>query len=224
MKICVQGEPVILSSDRAVYRPSSQRLYVADVHFGKAAAFRHRGVPVPAGTTHDNLNRLDVLIAAHPVREIVFLGDFAHARMPGLFDRLRAWRYRHRALRMQLVAGNHDRHAGSPPPDLDIEAIPGDLPDPPFVLRHVPAAKAAPFGIAGHIHPCYVLRGRSREAMRLPCFWMTRHDLILPAFGAFTGGFAITPSAQDRVFVIADDSVMEIRPQSVLASLGSKRD
>lgn len=203
---------MILTSDRAVYRPSTQRLYVADVHFGKAAVFRRRGVPVPAGTTHDNLARLDRLIARHAVREIVFLGDFAHARVPGLFERLRAWRFRHRALRMHVVAGNHDRHAGTPPPDLDIETSADALSDPPFVLRHIPAPDAAPFGLAGHVHPCFVLRGRGRDTMRLPCFWMTANDLVLPAFGAFTGGFEIAPAACDRVFVIADDRVFEVGP------------
>jgi hypothetical protein len=33
---------------------------------------------------------------------------------------------------------------------------------------------------------------------------------MLPSFGSFTGGHPVVPQAGDRVFVTADDSVMEI--------------
>jgi DNA ligase-associated metallophosphoesterase len=214
MKIVVHGEPLVLTPDRAVYRPASRRLYVADAHFGKAADFRRRGVPVPAGTTRDNLDRLDRLIARFDTHDIVFLGDFAHARVPGLYDRLRAWRQRHRGVQMRIVAGNHDRHAGAPPAELDIETIAGAAADPPFELRHAPQPAAGAFGLAGHVHPCFVLRGPGRDLLRLPCYWLTASDLVLPAFGAFTGGFEVMPAGGERIFVIADDAVVDVRGPS----------
>jgi DNA ligase-associated metallophosphoesterase len=207
---------LLLAAERAVYRPSVRRLYVADVHFGKAAAFRGRGVPVPAGTTRENLARLDGLIADYAPIELVFLGDFAHARVAGLYERLRPWRERHRDVGMRIVRGNHDARAGEPPGELGIELIEllvGPSPDPPFVLRHEPSQSADGFGLAGHLHPCFSLHGRAHEALRLPCFWLNASGLVLPAFGAFTGGMEIQPLEQDRVFVIAETRVLEVGPR-----------
>ncbi|TXD50975.1 DEAD/DEAH box helicase, partial [Ralstonia sp. TCR112] len=45
------GETVWLLPERALWWPVQRMLMVADAHFGKAATFRARGVPVPAGST-----------------------------------------------------------------------------------------------------------------------------------------------------------------------------
>jgi metallophosphoesterase superfamily enzyme len=55
-------------------------LIIADIHFGKAAAFRSFGIPVPRGTTTENLDALDALIEATGAGHVLFLGDFLHAR------------------------------------------------------------------------------------------------------------------------------------------------
>ena len=41
---------------------ASRTLFVADLHLGKSATFRARGLPVPSGTTQDNLRRLAALV------------------------------------------------------------------------------------------------------------------------------------------------------------------
>ena len=56
------GTVLWLLPGRAVWWPEARSLFVADVHFGKAASFRHAGQPVPTGTTADNIARLDVLL------------------------------------------------------------------------------------------------------------------------------------------------------------------
>ena len=53
---------VILDADRSLFLPASQTLIVADVHWGKAAAFRALGVPVPHGTTKAGLATLDAAL------------------------------------------------------------------------------------------------------------------------------------------------------------------
>ena len=40
--------------------------------------------------------------------------------------------------------------------------------------------------VSGHFHPCVRLAGERRR-----CFLVGRNHLILPAFGAYTGGLAI---------------------------------
>ena len=74
------GERLWLLADKAVYWPARKMLIIADIHFGKAAAFRALGVPVPRGTTTQNLLALDALLAMYACDEIIFLGDFLHAR------------------------------------------------------------------------------------------------------------------------------------------------
>jgi len=92
------GERLHLLAGRALWWPARRTLFVADLHLGKAAAYRALGQPVPGGTTQQNLARLDALIAAQAPQAIVFLGDFLHApeaRTPALLQAALAWRSRH---------------------------------------------------------------------------------------------------------------------------------
>ena len=91
----VAGEELQLLPERAVYWTRERTLLVADPHFGKAAAFRAGGVPVPRGTTTENLRRLDDALRRTNARRIVFLGDFLHARegrAPETLRVLNEWR------------------------------------------------------------------------------------------------------------------------------------
>src|SRR4051812_6702373 len=68
------GEAVELLPQRALYWPAQQTLFVADVHLGKAAAFRAGGVPIPRGTTANDLDRLSMLITVTGARRLIVLG------------------------------------------------------------------------------------------------------------------------------------------------------
>src|ERR1043165_3597049 len=72
-------EQFVLHAERAVYWPSAKTLIIADPHFGKAAAFRAAGVPVPEATTESNLERLNKLLMQTGSTRLVVLGDFLHA-------------------------------------------------------------------------------------------------------------------------------------------------
>jgi DNA ligase-associated metallophosphoesterase len=204
------GESVLLLAEKALYWPRLRLLAVADIHFGKAASFRALGVPVPGGTTADNLARLDLLLAAHGVAHLVFLGDFLHAkaaRAPATLAELARWRARHPALRLTLVRGNHDRHAGDPPPALGMELADEPFALAPFSFCHHPELDATGYVLAGHVHPVFHLAA-GRDALRLPCFVVGARRAILPSFGAFTGGHVLQPGADDRLFLIAGDKVL----------------
>jgi metallophosphoesterase superfamily enzyme len=66
------------------------------------------------------------------------------------------------------------------------------------------------YNVAGHIHPGVLLRGSGKQAVTLPCFHFSRQQAILPAFGSFTGLARIHPKKEDRIFVIVDETVMEV--------------
>jgi metallophosphoesterase superfamily enzyme len=56
------------------------------------------------------------------------------------------------------------------------------------------------------------LRSSSGDRARVPAFWFSDTQVILPAFGVFTGGFSIRPERTDRIFVIAGQEVLAINP------------
>jgi metallophosphoesterase superfamily enzyme len=61
------------------------------------------------------------------------------------------------------------------------------------------------------VHPVYRLRGKGRQSLRLPCFQIGSRISLLPAFGAFTGGFAVEHSVDQQIFVIGDEDVWPVR-------------
>jgi DNA ligase-associated metallophosphoesterase len=212
-EIELSGERVALLPEGALWWPRARTLLVADPHWGKAAAFRASGVPVPRGTTLDGLGRLDACLARTGAERLVVLGDFLHApegRAPDTLGELEGWRTRHAALDLLLVRGNHDLRAGDPPPELGVRCVDAPLVERPFVLTHHPKSSAEGYVLAGHLHPGVRLVGRGRQRERLPCFWFGQTVGVLPAFGAFTGLATIISDPGDRVFVVADGSVLEV--------------
>jgi DNA ligase-associated metallophosphoesterase len=206
------GERVLLLPQKALFWPRAQMLLIADIHFGKAASFRALGIPVPRGTTTENLASLDALIASHDVQHIVFLGDFLHAKAAHASSTLRAmlaWRARHESLQLTLVRGNHDRHAGDPSAQLRVDMADEPYTVGPFSFCHHPDLPAPGYVLAGHVHPVYRLSS-GWESLRLPCFVLGAQRAILPSFGAFTGGHVIAPQPGDRIFVTAEELIFPI--------------
>lgn len=197
---------------RAAYWQTQQTLIVADVHFGKSATFRAQGVPVPRGTTTQNLNALNALIDKYGARHVLFLGDFLHARSShadATMAALRNWRSTHPLLRLTLVRGNHDAKAGDPPAGLNIDVVDEPYEWHGFSFCHHPHNHARGYVLAGHLHPVYRLK-MAGDSLRLPCFVFGETSGMLPSFGAFTGGLAITSQQHERIFVTADDAVFEV--------------
>jgi DNA ligase-associated metallophosphoesterase len=209
----IAGEQLILMPERMAYWERAQTLLVADAHFGKAAAFRAAGVPVPRGTTTGSLARLDAALARTGASRAVFLGDFLHAREGREAETTRVvgeWRRRNAAVDMVLVRGNHDKRAGDPGPEIDIRCVDAPLVDPPFVFTHKPGVSDDGYVLCGHLHPAARLTGLGRESARLPCFWVRSRMAVLPAFGEFTGVADIAAEPGDRVWVIADAAVVGV--------------
>ena len=205
----VAGERLLLLPEKAVYWPAREMLIIADIHFGKAASFRALGVPVPRGTTTENLNALDALVQAHGAREVMFLGDFLHARAAhasSTQQAMLAWRHTRPELQLTLVRGNPDRHAGDPAAALGIALVDEPHAAGPFAFCHHPDLDTPGYALAGHVHPAWVLATRF-DALRLPCFVVGRGRMILPSFGSFTGGHVVTREAGDVIYVTSGEAV-----------------
>lgn len=207
LSIAVAGETLVLLPERGLYWPARRMLLVADVHFGKAAVFRARGVPVPGGTTRDNLARLDAMLHRYDCATLVCLGDLLHAAESQADVVLRAlaeWRGRHAALRIVLIRGNHDRHAGALPASLAIEEVDAPWLQPPFALCHEPYEISGSYVLAGHVHPGFLLRGAGRDSLRMPCFCFDENAAVLPAFGDFTGIWLLERQIGRRIVLMED--------------------
>lgn len=218
-----QAMAFVLTPERALWRGATRTLYIADPHFGKAAVYRSLGQPVPHGTTAQTLAVLTGVMHRFNPRRLVILGDFLHARgaqRASVIDALAQWRANCSAVACLLVRGNHDAHAGDPPAILEIDIVNGPWIDQGLAACHEPptllVAGSGPidpatnrymYTLAGHIHPVVRLRGGGRDSVRLPCFDMGPHVGVLPAFGAFTGGWPIARQPGHMLGVVADDRV-----------------
>lgn len=181
----VAGERLMLDPAGVLHWPARRLLCVADLHLEKGSAFAARGRLLPPYDTRETLQRLFPLLRRYRPQRAVFLGDSFHddggvARM-GATERA-ALVQALAGMEAVWVAGNHDP---APPEGLPGLAV-AEWQDGPLVFRHVPQARAAG-EVAGHLHPKAMAPTRAGGVVR-PCFVSDGRRVLLPAFGAFTGG------------------------------------
>lgn len=219
LDITFGGEAIVLRPDRTAYWAARRTLLVADTHFGKAAAFRSAGIPIPESIAAD-LAKLTEAVHDTKAERIVVLGDLMHAasgRTDAVFDQLADWRAAHDAIEVVLVRGNHDRGAGDPPGEMRITCVDEPWRDGAVDLGH-DAARCAPAEaervcgpmVVGHTHPAVVLRDAAASMARLPAFVMSADVLTLPAFGAFTGMKAVRGAAGVERYAVAPGRVVRV--------------
>ena len=181
--------------------------------FWQSVGVSQPGTTGAARDHHGNLQRLDRLLSALPCTQVIFLGDFLHgpgSHASGTLGALRSWRALNPDLPMTLIRGNHDKRAGDPPEDLNINVVTEPLLIGPFALQHEPDAHPSHHVLAGHVHPVYRLRGKGRQSLRLPCFVIGVRVSLLPAFGAFTGGHGVEQDNDRQIYVIGDHDVWPV--------------
>ena len=213
MRCMVAGEDLMLLPEKAAFWPARATLFVADFHLGKAASFRKAGIPLPSGTTTENVERLGRAVHKTKAKHVVFLGDFLHnadSKAASTLARFGEWRAARGDLELTIIRGNHDRRAGDPPEGWKIRCVEPGGSLGPFVLNHEPGASRGGYALSGHIHPAVRLSGCGEKSLKLPCFWFGARYGVLPAFGAFTGSAEVLPRRGDQVFVIADDEVLQV--------------
>ncbi len=214
LSLTVGGHELRLHPERAIELPHARTLVVADLHWGKATALRALGVPVPPGGTSDDLRRLDQVLARTGAERLLVLGDLGHSRHAWdtrVLSPVRAWRARWPGLAVTLVRGNHDLHAGDPPPALAILAVPAPHRDGGITFAHEPHDRDAHgLSLVGHLHPSVRLAARGRQRLRLPCFVVAPSYVVLPAFSSFTGSGAWVPAPGEQAYPIADGEVLDV--------------
>ena len=218
MRTSLDHRGLTLLHERAVWHAASRTLWVADVHLGKAAAFRALGQPVPTGTTRENFARLTALIERCGAERLIFLGDLFHSRhahAPWLARAFHDWREHHRALNVVLIRGNHDHRAGDPSPEMRIAmtnepSLIGAIEGRHYPLDEADALQSGATVLAGHLHPAVRLRGRGHDSLRCPCFVLQGRQIVLPSFGEFTGGSVVAMGPTTRAVALTDAGLITI--------------
>lgn len=189
--IVLAGVPLLADCSGALYWPEQGLLAVADLHLEKGSSFAARGQLLPPYDTAVTLSRLGRLVAHYAPRVVIALGDSFHdgdgpARLSRedrdnlhALQRGRDWIW---------LTGNHD-----PEPAANIGGtFHSTLALGALTFRHIPTGVDGE--IAGHLHPVARVSHRGRAVSRR-CFAADKTRMVMPAFGAFTGGLNIRDAA-----------------------------
>lgn len=207
MDILLNGEPIRLLPEKAIYFPKEKSLVIADVHLGKAGHFRNAGIAVPSRLAFVDLEILDdILFNLHyEIKTLYVLGDLFHAEMNIDWKLFEEWRALRNNIEINLIKGNHDKFSTSIYKSVDIEVLDFAILN-KFLLVHDHRDEVGVDGlykISGHIHPAVRIHGKAKQSLTLPCFYFGRNFGLLPAFGKFTGKYIVNPELNDSVFVIS---------------------
>jgi DNA ligase-associated metallophosphoesterase len=202
---------VQLSSLRCIFWEERQMLICADIHNGKGAHFIQNGITLPALVNKNNFWNLAIAFEKFRPENFLVLGDMMHSTENHEWPDFADFMDNYPKINRMLVRGNHELYADHKYADLGFDVF-TDLTLGNILFTHeplidIPADKT---NICGHIHPAIRARGSAGQSLRLPCFWVKKNQIILPAFGTFTGMYSIKPRRGERIFVIAEEKVIEL--------------
>ena len=196
LTIC--GKAFLADLSGALVWPGESTLIVADMHLEKGSAHAARGQMLPPYDTRETLQRLAGVIDRYEPRRVVLLGDSLHDRggvarlgeqdrqILSILQEGRDWIW---------VTGNHDPEiSGSLGGTVVDSLLMGGI-----TFQHQPTTGGITHEIAGHLHPAARLSVYG-HTVRRPCFVGNGRRLILPAFGAFTGGLNILDGTFEPLF------------------------
>ncbi len=218
MTIHLGNTPVTLLAAHAAFLEKSSTLIVSDIHLGKSATFRSRGIPVPEGDSQADLERLSFLILKTRPSRLVIAGDLVHAKdgmSLHVLEIFREWREGVK-VPILLTEGNHDRMARLSEHSLSIETVPFLEIDGIRVTHDPDELPSDQPGIAGHLHPGLCLTDGTRGSLRTPFFFLRHpHHLVIPAFSKFTGLNIINPGEKDGIFIPNRSEVVQLQKSSI---------
>jgi DNA ligase-associated metallophosphoesterase len=208
MKIKINNETFILHCNGTVFWEEKKTIIISDVHLGKVTHFRKHGIAIPQNAISENFRKITEVLEYFNPDKIIFLGDLFHSTKNAEWNLFENWVLDNN-YETYLITGNHDiidenhyRKIGV----IVVEMLEIDH----FFFTHHPTEKENSFNFSGHIHPGILLRGLGLQSLRLPCFFHKPNQMILPAFGEFTGKYFLKPNVEDIVYAIAGNEVIQI--------------
>lgn len=201
VEIAVNGAVFQADHRGALYWPQRGLLAVADLHFEKGSSYARSAQFLPPYDTAATLAKLEESLQRFRPRQVVCLGDSFHdgggpARMPEAARAKLAGMMTGRD--WVWIAGNHDPAL---PEELGGRIL-EELTEGGIVFRHQALERSAPGELSGHFHPKATVRRRGRS-ISLRCFAGDGARLILPSFGAYTGGLDVSAPEIRGLFAAA---------------------
>ncbi len=184
------GHELIPLAEAAIWWPARRALLLADLHLEKASWYAARGQMLPPYDSLKTLEDVAAVVDATDARELWCLGDSFHdargcERLPeearALLERLTA------RVAWTWITGNHDPLARAGEGDLCGGRVVEEAEVDGLLLRHEAEPGEARPELSGHFHPKLRMRTR-RGGVSRRCFVVSARKIILPAFGALTGG------------------------------------
>lgn len=199
--VTVNGESLYLDEAGALWWPGESTLVFADLHFEKGSSYARRGLMLPPYDTRTTIKRMTALMTRHRPERVIALGDSFHDSDAA--DRLDE---EERAMLRGLcssadwiwIKGNHDPE----PPKWLGGHVASEIAIGGLVFRHEPSLAVAAGEIAGHLHPCATVTQRGRS-LRRRCFASDGIRMVLPSFGAYTGGLDVREHVLRSLFTDA---------------------
>ncbi|MEN2489530.1 ligase-associated DNA damage response endonuclease PdeM [Flavobacterium sp. B11] len=211
MNIQIQNENFILHASGAVFWEKQKTVIISDVHLGKVTHFRKHGIAIPQNAISENFRKITAVLDYFLPEKIIFLGDLFHSIKNTEWNLFEEWLSNHKQ-ETYLITGNHDiideihyKKIGV----IVTEILEIDH----FFFTHHPTEKENLFNFSGHIHPGIVLRGLGLQTLKLHCFFCRPNQIILPAFGEFTGKYFLKPNFDDTIYAIAGNEVIQINKE-----------
>jgi len=213
VSIKLSGQVLELLPEKAIFWKHAQTLIVSDLHLGKAGHFRKSGIPAPTGINQKNIVRLDALMQRFKPKRLLLLGDLFHSSANREWLEFERFTDKWSIVEKVLIRGNHDSLHSSFYDAAGITCI-ESLEESGFLFLHdadddLPNNESH-ITVSGHIHPGFTLRGKGRQSLRLPCFLISIKQILLPAFGEFTGLHTIKPKPDEKMYVVAENKVIPL--------------
>lgn len=210
MQIRIRETNFTLLAEKALWRPDTGQLIIADIHLGKASHFRKAGISIPADSVLEDMRRLDQLMKSHQPTEVILLGDLFHSSYNREWHLFEAFLASFPDIQFILVKGNHDilkKDRYELPNFSVIDTWEDEL----FLYSHEPAEHEHKFVLSGHVHPGVTLSGTGRQHISLPCFHVSLNQAVLPAFGKLTGLYILDRNESDRYYLVYNGIIREMK-------------
>lgn len=194
------GTRCVALASGALFLPDHGLLCVSDLHLGKSERIARRsGTMLPPYEVHETLQKLQDDVEQTQPETVICLGDS--------FDDTTAAAHLHADMHLRLtslqagrdwiwIEGNHD-----PGPVALGGTHRRDYHASTLAFRHI--ATSGSGEVSGHFHPKHRLAGRSK-----PAFVMDDTRMIMPAYGAYTGGLSTQSPDLRHLFGAAPIAIM----------------
>ena len=204
--ITISEASFIMHPSGALYWEERDLLIISDVHLGKISHFRKYGSAIPQQAIKGNFEKLNEVLAFFAPGKVMFLGDLFHSSLNNEWLLFEEWLDGISA-DVILIEGNHDIISPLKYEALGVQIFPELIID-DFLFTHHPEKRRGFFNFSGHIHPGVKIVGLARQDLKLACFFKCADQMILPAFGEFTGKHILSPCETDEVYVVTKQEVI----------------